>query len=110
MSEKQKDCTVTIDVNSAGFGAVSIDGTEIKSTQAVSVACVANEAPAVNLRLAVREGVRLRCEGASLVIDDVAMPISVELALWRYLSDKYGRAIDVTTLQSTAHEWALVVR
>ncbi|NPT38552.1 hypothetical protein [Paraburkholderia xenovorans] len=107
MTKTTSDCTITIDVNGVGFGSVSVDGTEIKSVQAVSVAIAANEAPAVNLRLAVRERAQLRCEGAVLVVDDVVMPASVEMALWRYLNGKYAKEIDVTTLSSTARERAL---
>lgn len=105
MIENKNGPTVTIDVSGAGFGSVFVDGTGIKSVQAVSVAIEANAAPVVNLRLAVREGARLRCEGAVLVIDDVVMPASVEAALWRYLSRKYEKSLDVTTLGSTAREW-----
>lgn len=107
MTKTTSDCAITIDVNGVGFGSVSVDGTEIKSVQAVSVGIAANEAPAVNLRLAVRERAQLRCEGAVLVVDDVVMPASVELALWRHLCGKYGREADATTIQSTAREWAL---
>ncbi|CAN7609289.1 hypothetical protein LJR034_004662 [Caballeronia sp. LjRoot34] len=107
MTENKGGSLVTIDVNGSGFGKVSVEGTELKSVQSISVAIEASAAPAVNLRLAMREGVRLRCEDAVLVIDDVVMPTSVELALWRYLSGKYEKEIDVTTLSSTAREWAL---
>ena len=107
MTENKSGSVVAIDVDGAGFGTVSVDGIEIKSVCAVSVAIAANEAPAVNLRLAVSEGVRLRCEGAALVIDDIVMPTSVGLAIWRHLSKKYGREIDVTTLNSVARERVL---
>lgn len=99
--------TVTVDVNGAGLGTVFVDGVEVKGVQAVSATVTANEAPIVKLRLALRESVQLRYEGARISIDDVVMPVEVERALWRYLSEKYGHEIDVTTLSSAAREWAL---
>lgn len=102
-----KKSTVIVDVNGAGLGKVFVDDAEVKYVQAVSTEVVANEAPIVRLRLAIRESVRLRYEGANVFIDDVLAPASVELALWRYLSQKYGREVDVTTTTSTAREWAM---
>ncbi|MDR6447452.1 hypothetical protein J2794_003568 [Paraburkholderia terricola] len=108
MTENKSGSTVTIDVNGAGFGKVVVDGAEIsRCVQSVSTAVTANEAPIVKLSLAIPGTVQIRHEGADLLVDGVVMPASVELALWRHLSSKYGREVDATTVQSTAREWCL---
>jgi hypothetical protein len=107
MTENKSGSTVTIDVNGAGFGKVVIDGVEINCVQSVSTTVTANEAPIVQLCLAMRETVQIQYQGAQLLVESVVLPTSVELALWRHLSGKYGREVDATTLQSTAREWAL---
>lgn len=108
MTEKNSGSTVTIDVNGIGMGAVTVDGAEIsRYVRSVSASVTANEAPVVTLSLAIPESIELRYEGADLIVGGVVMPVSVELALWRHLSSKYGRAVDATTMQSTAREWAL---
>ncbi|MFM0256073.1 hypothetical protein [Paraburkholderia sediminicola] len=107
MTENKSGSAVTITVNGAGFGKVVVDGVEIKSVQSVSTDVTANEAPIVKLSLAIPGTVQVQYQGADLLVDGIVMPASVELALWRHLSGKYGREVDATTLQSTAREWAL---
>jgi len=103
----KKQCTMVIDVNGAGFGTVHVDGTPVKFVCAVSTSVVANEAPVVRLSLAIPDSLKVRYDGADLIVDNIVMPESVEIAIWRHLSSKYGNAreIDVTTLNSKAREW-----
>lgn len=99
--------TIEIAVNGAGRGTAHIDGVEIKFVQSVMTEVAANEAPVVKLSLAVPDTLKLRYEGADLIVDNIVMPESIEVAMWRHLSSKYGKAreIDVTIIGSTAREW-----
>ncbi|MGF6976373.1 methanogenic corrinoid protein MtbC1 [Paraburkholderia sp. JPY465] len=98
----KKGSAVMIEVNGSGVGRAVVDGVEIPAVQAASATVEAGQPPIVTLRIAVKDAMQLRYEGAQLYVDGVAMPASIERELWRYLAPKYGREIDVTTLQSSS--------
>jgi hypothetical protein len=98
--------TVTIDVNGIGLGVVSVDGVEVKGVRSITTHVEAGEPPVVTLNLSARDSAQVAYEGASISVDGVELPVSVEVALWKHLAAKYGREIDVTTLDSTSREWA----
>lgn len=105
MTAKQSGSTVTIGVNGAGMGTVTVDGADVsRCVQSVSTAVTANEAPIVTISLAIPGTLQMQYEGADVRVDGLVMPASVELALWRHLCSKYGREIDATTVQSIARE------
>ncbi|MDE1139555.1 MAG: hypothetical protein PW999_07840 [Paraburkholderia tropica] len=100
--------TIEIAVNGAGRGTAHVDGVEIKFVQSVTTEVAANEAPIVKLSLAVPDTLKLRYEGADLIVDNIIMPESIEVAMWRHLSSKYGkREVDATTIRSNSCEWLL---
>ncbi|MDW9236359.1 hypothetical protein C7S16_5142 [Burkholderia thailandensis] len=62
----------------------------------------------MELGLVAHGGTQIHYEGASLYVEETAMPAALELALWRHLAKKYGRDIDVTTMSSSAREYSIV--
>ncbi|MDM8356652.1 hypothetical protein [Pandoraea communis] len=102
------DLKVAIETDGAGRGHVEINGSRIPNVQSVTAHVAAGELPKVTICLAVTDLVRVCYDDASLEIGGVVMPVEIEAALWRYLSRKYGREIDATTLQSIAREWVLL--
>ncbi|MBN3747104.1 hypothetical protein G3N96_16940 [Burkholderia sp. Se-20373] len=44
----------------------------------------------------------IRFEGAEILVDSIAVPATVEIALWKHLSSKYGKEVEVTTMSSTS--------
>lgn len=101
---------VVIDVNGAGRGHVVVDGTSIPCVRSVSTDVYAGEPPVVKIALAIADPLSVTFEGATLIVDQVEIPLCVERALWHHLAAKYGREIDVTTLNSESRTFALLDR
>lgn len=97
---------VSIEVDGAGRGHVEVDGVRIPRVQSVTTRVVAGDQAAVSLTLAIAGTAQVEYAGASIQIDGVVMPESLEISLWRYLAKKYGREIDVTTLDSISREFS----
>ncbi|WP_412021929.1 hypothetical protein [Burkholderia cepacia] len=70
----------------------------------LNVGITAGRQPSVRLELAAAENV-FRLEGAEILVDGFAVPAAVEFALWKHLSSKYGKEVEVTTMSSTSPEY-----
>ncbi|WP_447639552.1 hypothetical protein [Pandoraea norimbergensis] len=101
---------VSIEVDAAGRGHVEVDGVRIPRVQSVTTSVVAGDKAAIALTLAIAGTTRVEYASASIQIDGVVMPEALEISLWRYLAKKYGREIDVTTLESVSREFTINVR
>ncbi|WP_287497966.1 hypothetical protein [Pandoraea sp. CB10b_02] len=97
---------VSIEVDGAGRGHVDVDGVRIPRVQSVTTRVVAGDQAVVSLTLAIAGTAQVEYAGASVQIDGVVMPESLEISLWRYLAKKHGREIDVTTLDSISREFS----
>ncbi|WP_063598207.1 hypothetical protein [Pandoraea pnomenusa] len=97
---------VSIEVDGAGRGHVDVDGVRIPRVQSVTTRVVAGDQAVVSLTLAIAGTAQVEYAGASIQIDGVVMPESLEISLWRYLAKKHGREIDVTTLESISREFS----
>lgn len=98
---------VVIDVSGKGRGHVEIDGVRIPCVRSVSTDVYAGEPPVVKIGLAIANPLSVAFEGATVIVDQVALPAALERALWRHLAGKYGREVDVTALDSESREFAL---
>lgn len=98
---------VSIAVDGAGRGQVTVDGVRIPRIQGVTACVTAGEPTSIGLSLAIAGVAQLEFSGANFSIDGVVMPASAELALWAYLKSKYCREVNVTVLESTSLETAI---
>ncbi|VVE90424.1 hypothetical protein [Pandoraea bronchicola] len=95
---------VSIEVDGTGRGHVEVDGVRIPRVQSVTTRIVAGDQAEVALTLAIAGTAKVEYAAASLQIGGVVIPEALEISLWRYLAEKYGREIDVTTLESISRE------
>lgn len=96
---------VTISVDGVGLGTVEVDGVDIgRCVRGLSLTATAGRQPSVRLELAAPDNV-FRLEGAEILVDSIAVPAAVEVALWKHLSSKYGKEVEVTTMSSTSREY-----
>lgn len=97
---------VSIEVDGAGRGHVTVDGVRIPRVQGVTARVTAGEPTSVGLSLAIAGVAQLEFSDANFSIDGVVMPASAELALWAFLKSKYCSEVNVTVLESTSLETA----
>lgn len=96
---------VVIDVSAQGRGSVEIDGVRIPCVRSVSTDVYAGEPPVVKIALAIADPLSVTFDGANVVVDQAVLPAALERALWHHLAAKYGREIDVTTLNSESRKF-----
>ncbi|AOJ07614.1 hypothetical protein [Burkholderia mayonis] len=108
MTNANDKCAVTIEASPVGTGRVLIDGVEVRCVQSVNARIRAGQGTVVELGLVARGGTQIHYEGASLYVEETAMPAALEIALWKHLAKKYGRDIDVTTMSSSARDYCIV--
>ena len=102
--------TVKLTANGVGRGKVYINGVEMPGIKSVETKVRAINATQVSLELSVPSIESLELTGATIAIKGVAMPPSVEAALFVFLCEKNGlRGIDVTDIASTDAEYAPIV-
>ncbi|WP_043281268.1 hypothetical protein [Burkholderia multivorans] len=89
-------------VDGVGLRNVEVDGMDIsRCVRGLSLTATAGRQPSVRLEFAAPDNV-FRLEGAEIRVDSIAVPATVEIALWRHLSSKYGKEVEVTTMSSTS--------
>lgn len=92
-----KSC-VTLKANGVGQGVLTVDGVDIsKTVNSVDVQVSAGGASVVAIGLTATSLEDIRIDDAEISIREVAMPLSVELALYAHLASKHGNPTIETT-------------
>lgn len=105
MSRSNVKITGTAD----GKGVVEVDGVDLTRTvTSVQANLAAGELPTVAITLVAPKLEALDLTGASLEVSGVVMPHSVEMALHKYLSEKYTAGlIDKSTISDPMRSYSL---